>query len=195
MSNNIEFLISQIKRVEKKNRVRTFLVIFIIASIAVASVLYLSKIISEKSIYTENKVEAQNQLDKGRIKEVEESTEMKVRKQLAKFKIKKMAGDYIGLDSLFADTLLRYYTFQNTPKAIIIKEEIRYAKKFPNAIAKIDTTFLKVETDELGNTSILSKSSFCRSKDNCKETIEEVKMNKEYKIFYARSFLFEDKRK
>jgi hypothetical protein len=96
-----------------------------------------------------------------------------------------------SIAAFFIDTVERYFRKENISRYDLIKEDRKFWKKFPNEVFKYDSNFAINVLDSV-NTSVMVSGIYSRApKEPAQNLIEEIKLNKDFKIYYVRAFLTE----
>jgi hypothetical protein len=188
---SFEDLLDLFNKKESKKRRITFL---ILAIVIIAGVVFTGIAIS-KIFHVEKKSE-EITVAKDSLEKVTQEINIKVSRDDSAKKIvlaylnRKNLNDE-SIAAFFIDTVERYFRKEKISRYDLIKEDRKFWKKFPDEVFKYDSNFSINVLDSI-NTSVMVNGTYSRApKEPAQNMIEEIKLDKDFKIYYVRAFLTE----
>lgn len=96
--------------------------------------------------------------------------------------------DESSINSMFADSLERYYLMNKVSKQDVIKEDKKYWQKFPNENIQLDSNIITKIDLSTGIYTAIARGRYCRDSIKCSDQITIFKFNDSFKIFYVRGY-------
>jgi hypothetical protein len=95
------------------------------------------------------------------------------------------------LSRLFSDSVERFYTMTNISNKEVLKQSKWFWNKFPDEHFRFDSGF-SIKNIDSAIVSVFLTGNYCKTKTDCRDEIEEIRINKDYKICFVRAY-FNDK--
>ncbi|MEJ0104096.1 MAG: hypothetical protein WDO19_16715 [Bacteroidota bacterium] len=70
----------------------------------------------------------------------------------------------------------------------MLEGDKKFWKKFPDEKFNFDSTSIAINTVDTSGIKALIRAFYCREKNDCKEIVQELRFNDNYKIYYVRAF-------
>jgi hypothetical protein len=180
-------LIEAIKKKEKKKKTNTLITIIILGSLAVFTLMV--NVLDYRLNYRENNL-IKNGNDQNLI--IDSLTNInvaseKIEEEILKYYNRKKY-DESSINSMFTDTLERYYLMNNVSKQDAINEDKKYWKKFPNENIQLDSNIITKIDLATGIYTAIARGRYCRDSIKCSDQITIFKFNESFKIFYVRGY-------
>ncbi len=184
-----EELLKLIRQNEKKVRARNMMVVVLLVVVAALFAVIAGLTVKagqdkvEKLVVTKDSLQTVN---KGYVKHI--NMEDSVRQKVDLFFKWRYLPDGSSLKQLFTDTLERYYKQLNYPLQKMFTDGQDYWRKYPLDTFAFEKKDIAINILDSGNISTLITASYCSSPDKCKEVVEELRFNKNLKIYFVRAY-------
>jgi hypothetical protein len=174
------------KKESKKRRIN----LLILAIIIIAGVFFTGIAIS-KIFHVEKKSE-EITVTKDSLEKVTQKINIRISKEDS---AKKIVLSYLNRKNLsdesiatfFTDTVERYFRKENISRYDLIREDRKFWKKFPYEVFNYDSNFA-ISAIDSSHTSVLITGDYRRSPKETQNLIQEIKLNKDFRIYYVRAF-------
>lgn len=180
-------ILDLIVRKEKKNRKRNLLIISALVIIGVLFTLF-----AMMNIFQSGKKAEKLELVKDSVVQVNQGFERLALKEDSVRRIaylfqhkKELLPD--SLLNLFAEKVERFYKVPGTTNTEVVKMSNDFWKRYPEEEFRYDSGY-SVKNIDSTIVSVFMTGNYCRSKSECRDLIEEIRINKDYKICFVRAY-------